>query len=109
MEESEEEPSIPKGKTPSRKTPSTIPRTKKRKTKDIESGELKDSIEYTCKMPAEWKLILTRWDEYTFKEVYSSILGSIYKREYYIVINGFLKAPYIVYIWQLANTLSINI
>jgi hypothetical protein len=58
MEESKEEPSIPKGKISSRKTLSTIPRTKKRKTKDIESGELKDGIEYTCKIPAEWKLIL---------------------------------------------------
>jgi hypothetical protein len=60
MEESKEEPSTLKGKIPSRKTPLTIPRTKKRKTKDIESRELEDGIEYTCKMPAEWKLILAR-------------------------------------------------
>jgi hypothetical protein len=53
MEESKEEPSIPKGKIPSRKTPLTIPRTKKRKTKDIKSGELEDSIKYTCKILAE--------------------------------------------------------
>jgi hypothetical protein len=60
MEESKEEPSILKGKIPSRKTPLTIPRTKKQKTKDIESGEFEDSIEYTYKIPAEWKLILTQ-------------------------------------------------
>ena len=36
-------------------------------------------------------------------------MGPIYKREYYIVTNRFLKAPYIVYIWQLTNTFSINI
>jgi hypothetical protein len=60
MEESEEESSIPKGKIPSRKTLLTIPRTKKQKTKDIESGELEDDIECTYKIPAEWKLILAR-------------------------------------------------
>jgi hypothetical protein len=53
MEESKEEPSIPKEKILSRKTPLTIPRTKKQKTKDIESGELENSIKYTYKMPAE--------------------------------------------------------
>ena len=58
MEENKEEPSILKGKILSRKTPLTISRTKKQKTKDIEFGEFKDSIEYTCKILAKWKLIL---------------------------------------------------
>jgi hypothetical protein len=53
MEKSKEEPSIPKRKILSRKTPLIIPRTKKRKTKDIEFGELKDGIEYIYKIPAE--------------------------------------------------------
>jgi hypothetical protein len=53
MEESEKEPSIPKEKILSRKTPLIILRTKKQKTKDIKSGELKDSIKYTYKIPAE--------------------------------------------------------
>jgi hypothetical protein len=43
-EESKEKPSILKRKILSRKTPITIPRTKKRKTKDIEFGELKENI-----------------------------------------------------------------
>jgi hypothetical protein len=58
MEESKKESSILKEKILSRKTPLTISRTKKQKTKDIESGELKDSIKYIYKIPAEWKLIL---------------------------------------------------
>jgi hypothetical protein len=108
MEESEEEPSTPKGKTPSRKTPSTTPRTKKRKTKDVESGELEDGIECTCKMPAEWKLMLARWDEHTFEEVHSGVLGPIYEREHYAVTDGFFEAPCTAHIWQLANALSID-
>jgi hypothetical protein len=50
MEKSKEEFSILKRKILSRKTPLTISRTKKQKTKDIESGELKDSIKYTYKI-----------------------------------------------------------
>jgi hypothetical protein len=53
MKESKKKSSILKRKTLSRKTPLTIPRTKKRKTKDIESGELEDSIEYTYKILAK--------------------------------------------------------
>jgi hypothetical protein len=50
MEESKKEFSILKEKILFRKTPLTISRTKKRKTKDIKSGKLKNSIEYIYKI-----------------------------------------------------------
>jgi hypothetical protein len=59
-------------------------------------------------MLAKWKLMLAWWDEHTFEEVHSGVLGPIYEREYYGVTNGFLEAPCIAHTWQLANALSIN-
>ena len=60
MAESKEKPFILKRKILSRKTPVSISRTKKQKTKDIKFRELKEGNQYTYKILAKWKLIFAR-------------------------------------------------